>query len=79
MSFKDRVIEYCECKQRKDCRKCALKGACDRVHENMMPRVFTDAEFDRMKVYLWELIKKLSEQYLEAVTVLFDLKGGQHE
>lgn len=41
--------------------------------------MFTDAELDCMEKYTWQLIRNLSEQYLEAVEVLFDLGGGQDE
>ncbi len=79
MSFKERIIEHCEGKKRIDCKCCALKSACNRVSTDKIPKMFTEPELDCMEKYTWQLIRNLSEQYLEAVEVLFDFGGGQDE
>ena len=79
MSFRDRLVSYCEEKKRIDCKCCALKSACNRVSTDRIAKMFTESELDCMEKYTWQLIRNLSEQYLEAVEVLFDLRGGQDE
>ena len=78
MSFRDRLVSHCEDKKRIDCKCCALKSACNRVSTDKIPKMFTEPELDCMEKYTWQLIRNLSEQYLEAVEVLFEFGGGQH-
>lgn len=75
MSFKDRIIEYCEGKQKIDCRKCTFKEPCDKVREDKIPRKFTKAEMDVFEGYVKEYRRKLSSQLNDTYKVLSGSSG----
>lgn len=75
MSFKDRIIEHCEGKQKIDCRKCTFKESCDKVSEDKIPRKFTEAEMDMFKGYVKEYRHKLSSQLNDTYKVLTGSSG----
>ena len=91
MSFKTRIIDYCDSKK-VDCNNCPFQKPCDWVDDTTIPKYFTD---DKMKqfeegvnVYKRQLFDKLKEvANLMNKAVMDDaleyldtiLEGGQHE
>lgn len=75
MSFKDRIIEYCEGKQKIDCRKCTFREPCNKTSEVKMPRSFTDAEMTVFEECVNEHRRKLSSQLNDTYKVLSGSSG----
>jgi len=91
MSFKTRIIDYCDNKK-VDCNNCPFQKPCDWVDDTTIPKYFTD---DKMKqfeegvnVYKRQLFDKLKEvANLMNKAVMDDaleyldtiLEGGQDE
>ena len=75
MSFKTRIIDYCEDKQKIDCRMCTFREPCNKTSEVKMPRSFTDAEMTVLEAYVKEHRKKLSCQLNSIYRVLEGSSG----
>ena len=75
MSFKERIIGYCEGKQKIDCRMCTFREPCYKTSEVKMPRSFTDAEMTVFEAYVKEHRQKLSSQMNSIYKVLSGSSG----
>lgn len=75
MSFKDRIIEYCEGKQKIDCRMCTFREPCNKTSEVKTPRSFTDAEMTVFEECVKEHRRKLSSQLNDTYKVLSGSSG----
>ena len=75
MSFKERIIGYCEDKQKIDCRMCTFREPCNKTSEVKMPRSFTDAEMTVFESYVKEHRRKLSSQLNDTYKVLNGSSG----
>ena len=75
MSFKERIIGYCEDKQKIDCRMCTFREPCNKTSEVKMPRSFTDAEMTVFEGYIKEHRRKLSSQLNDTYKVLSGSSG----
>ena len=66
MSFKSRVLQYCEIQFVLGCEKCVFKSACDEAFSNMPPKVpDPDEKFDEMESRIWEEMCGMSKQLSE--------------
>lgn len=75
MSFKDRIIEHCEGKQKIDCRMCTFREPCNKTSEVKIPRSFTNAEMTVFEGYVKEHRRKLSSQLNDTYKVLNGSSG----
>lgn len=75
MSFKERIIGYCEDNQKIDCRTCTFKEPCHKTSEVKTPRSFTDAEMTVFEAYVKEHRRKLSIQLNSTYKVLSGSSG----
>lgn len=58
MSFKDKLLDYCENKAKHDCPYCAFREPCDMISAIRMPNHWKDPEFDEMRVHVSNYIDK---------------------
>ena len=91
MSFKTRIIDYCENKK-VDCNNCPFRKPCDWVDDTTIPKYFTDDKmkqfeegvnvykrqlFDRLKEIANLMNKAVMDDALEYLDTI--LEGGQDE
>ena len=75
MSFKERIINYCKGEQGIDCHRCTFKVPCDKVRDDKIPEMFTDAEMTMFEGYVKEHRRKLSSQLNDTYKVLLGSSG----
>ena len=91
MSFKTRIIDYCENKK-VDCNNCPFRKPCDKVDDGTIPKYFTDGKMKQFEEsvdsYRRQLLGELKEiANLMNKAVMDDaleyldtiLEGGQDE
>lgn len=71
MSFREKLLDYCENTAKLDCPYCPFKVPCDMVSDYSIPKMWGKNEFDlmelRMAEYQTDLSCKLKavEEFLE--------------
>ena len=75
MGFKERIINYCKGEQGIDCHRCTFKVPCDKVRDDKIPEMFTDADMTMFEGYVKEHRRKLSSQLNDTYKVLNGSSG----
>jgi len=66
LSFKSRVLKYCEIQFVLGCEKCVFKSACDEAFSDVPPQEHDpDERFDEMESRIWEEMCEMSKQLSE--------------
>lgn len=84
MSFRDKIVRYCEDILRLDCDACVFEEACDKISGARVPNRFTDDEIVLMHEYIYDSRQKINTLIAETASIMAEIsadksKGGQHE
>ena len=84
MSFRDKIVRYCEDILHLDCDACVFEEACDKISGARVPNCFTDDEIVLMHEYIYDSRQKINALLAETASIMADIsadkcKGGQDE
>lgn len=84
MSFRDKIVGYCENVLHIDCDVCVFEEACDKISGARVPNRFTDDEIVLMREYIYDSRQKINTLIAETASIMADIsaeksKGGQDE
>lgn len=60
MSFREKLLDYCENTVKLDCPYCPFKVPCDRVSEHSIPKMWDKSDFDLMEYRVSEYQTEIS-------------------
>ena len=72
MSFKDKLLDYCENYAKHDCPHCGFFKQCNHISENRMPSRWREDEFKVMRSELVKYVGKLTSDLAILVVLVCD-------
>ena len=69
MSFKTRIIDYCDSKK-VDCNNCPFRKPCDMVDDNTIPKYFTDRKMKQFEKSVDSYRKRLFGELKEIADLM---------
>ena len=72
MSFKNKLLDYCENYAKHDCPQCAFREPCNKISEYRMPNHWREDEFKVMHSELVKYVGKLTSDLAILVVLVCD-------